>query len=210
VDPDPKEVIVSKSQPTTTRRTALQTALTGLLAAGAASMLPTVTSAAPEPTVLPPAATIDRAEALLLDFEQIMLQLDEVEQSDLGVELDRLSRVAGAYNPAEAAEDWPRNTGANRASLLWARGHALAHSEIIPKYGALIAVATAARKAHRNDFRAGEAAEAEIAQAYAEPKAADIERYGTVGSDAWHIAWSWALFGYCEECGDDGAERVTA
>jgi hypothetical protein len=39
--------IVSKSERTTTRRTALQSALAGLLAAGAASVLPSTTQAAP-------------------------------------------------------------------------------------------------------------------------------------------------------------------
>lgn len=40
---------MSTSQRTTTRRSALQSALTGLIAAGAASMLPSTTSAAQEP-----------------------------------------------------------------------------------------------------------------------------------------------------------------
>ena len=186
-----------------TRRSALMASLTTLLAAGAASMLPTTTQAAPEPVSVQqqpaPAATLDRAEALLLDVEQIMLQLDPIDRDDLSVELDRLHEIAGSSNAREQAEDWPRNTGDNRYSRVWARGHALAHSEIIPRYGALLVAGTEARKAH-TDLRAGEAAEAPFAQAYAEQKAADIERYGQVGSDAWHIAWSWALFGHCEEC----------
>ena len=128
------------------------------------------------------------------------MQLDPAERCDLAVELDRLSTIAGSDAAAATAAGWPRNTGENRASRVWARGHALAHSKIIPKYGTLIAAAVAARKAHAGDFDAAEAAERELAQAYAKPKAADIERYGPVGVDAWHVAWAAALFGHCEEC----------
>jgi hypothetical protein len=196
------EVIVSIAQRTTTRRTALQTALAGLLAAGAASVLPSAAQAAPAPTTAQqpaPVATLDRAEALLLDVERIMVQLDPIDCDDLSMELDRLHEIASASSPAVAAEDWPRNTGDNRASRVWARGHALVHSSIIPRYGALLVAGAEARKAH-TDFRAAEAAEAPFVQAYAGAKAADVERYGQVGKDAWYIAWSWALFGHCEEC----------
>ena len=145
-------------------------------------------------------ATIDAAEAVLLDFERILVQLPGRDRSDLSIELERLSMIGTSNNATEDAADTPRNTGANRVSLVWERGHALAHSEIIPKYGELIAAGVAARKPHPGNWQAADAAEAEIAQAYAEAKAADIERYGVVGSDAWHIAWAAALFGHCEEC----------
>jgi hypothetical protein len=187
-----------------TRRSALMASLTTLLAAGAASVLPTTTLATPEPaSAHQQLATLDRAEALLLDVEQIMMQLGPTDCDDLSVELDRLHEIAGSSNAREAAEDWPRNTGENRYSRVWARGHALAHSSVIPKYGAILVAGAAARKAH-TDFHAAEAAEAPFAQAYAEAKAADIERYGKVGEDAWYIAWSWALWGHCEECAEQG------
>src|SRR5207249_1693629 len=105
---------VSISQPTTSRRAALQNAFTAALAVGAASLVPPAANAAQEATTARHApVTIDAAEALLLDVERIMLQLDPTECSDLSVELDRLRDIAESSKPAESADGWPRNTGDN-------------------------------------------------------------------------------------------------
>jgi len=177
---------------TVSRRSAIRT---GGLAALVTSLLATTGTTHAQPA---PAPTIDQAEALLLDFERILLQLDATERSDLHVELDRLYRIAEAKYPTVVAGELERNTGANRASIVEARAHAYAHNSIIPKYGALIVagIATTMSPGLKWD-------EAEVP--YAAAKANDIERYGEVGLRAWHIAWSWALFGYCEECEQDGA-----
>lgn len=182
---------------TVTRRRALRT--TGTLFLGAGLM--GTAGAPPVAAALPP--TIERAEALLLELEQMMIQLDAAGVCDVTVELDRLSLIGGAYDPVQKAKDLPRNTGENRYSTVCERGHALAHSRVIPQWGREIAVAVAARKAHGDDYRRAEAAEDALATVYADAEAADIERYGEVGQLAWIVARSAALFGYCEDCDPD-------
>lgn len=176
-----------------TRRSALRA---GSLFLGAGLLAPIgATSASAQP-----AEPIDRAEALMLELERLILDLDGESQADVMVELDRLGQIAGSADPAAEAESTLRLTGENRSSLQMERAHARAHSEIIPRYGVLIAAAVAARKAHRPDWQAADAAEAEAEKAYADQKAADAERLGHEGWLAWHVAWSFYLFGYCEEC----------
>lgn len=191
---------MSDSQRTTSRRMALQSAFTGLLAAGALSVLPPATSAAAAPVAVAQPATIDRAEALLLDFERVMVQLTGQERSDLSVELARLVDIAEANNAREAAADTPRQTGADRTSLAWERGHVLAHTEIMPRYGEQIMVAVAAGEAARGGYEAKRAARDALATGYTAARDADAERYGVAGRDGWAIAETWALFGHCDEC----------
>jgi hypothetical protein len=62
-------------------------------------------------------STIDDAEQMLLDFENVLLDLPAGARADLGVELTRLADIAGAADPHGAAAELPRRTGANRASL---------------------------------------------------------------------------------------------
>jgi hypothetical protein len=59
--------------------------------------------------------TIETAEQMLSDFEDILLNLPAGARADLGVELAGLQDVAGAADAA--AVELPRRMGRNRASL---------------------------------------------------------------------------------------------
>ena len=61
-------------------------------------------------------ATIDRAEAILLDFETVLIQLEARDRVSLLTELERLVVIAGALHPEQVAAEWGRNTGDNRSS----------------------------------------------------------------------------------------------
>jgi hypothetical protein len=181
------------SENTVTRRSAIQAGTIAALGLGLAGAAPVL--AAPEP-----AATIDQAEALLLAFEQIAVQLDDDDRVDLSVELNRLDDICKARDPRAAAAELSRNTGGNRSSAVWERGHQLAHNSVMPQYGHLIAAAAAAGKVPGLDWQARQAAEDALAEAYAAAEAADVERYGRVGQHAWTVAYFWARAGRCEEC----------
>jgi hypothetical protein len=61
--------------------------------------------------------TIETAERLLSDFENVLIQLSGKDRADLGVELARLMDVAGAADPHGASAELPRCMGRNRASM---------------------------------------------------------------------------------------------
>jgi hypothetical protein len=71
---------------------------------------------------LPPAAIdvplIERAEALMHELEGILVGLDQYARIDILVELERLEDIAKAADPHALAADLPRNTGANRSSVV--------------------------------------------------------------------------------------------
>jgi len=108
---------------------ALSTLIRGGLAAVVATLARPSTTHAPrdDPRVLrvvpapdpPPAApTIARAEALLLEVEAILLHLDDEARIDVLVELDRLGDICKAADPIAVSRAVPRNTGANRSSVV--------------------------------------------------------------------------------------------
>src|SRR5690349_22002495 len=62
-----------KGQRTTSRRQALQTALTAALAAGAASMIPATTSAAPEP------ASVQQQPVIVINYANLTAECERLE-----------------------------------------------------------------------------------------------------------------------------------
>ena len=78
---------MSTSQRTTTRRSALQTALSGLLAAGAASMLPTTTSAAQEPV------SVQQQPVVVVNYADLTAECERLE-----AECSRTLDVAAALS----------------------------------------------------------------------------------------------------------------
>jgi len=100
------------NETTITRRTALRTTVLSVIGAG----LMAAAGTRPEPAHAEPVANIDRAEALLLEVERIMMGLDELARADLGFELDRLGSLAVAADPAAFVAEHERGTGANRLS----------------------------------------------------------------------------------------------
>jgi len=88
---------------------------------------------APDPT--PAAPTIARAEALLLEVEAILLHLDDEARIDVLVELDRLGDICKAADPIAVSRAVPRNTGANRSSVVMSSIWKVSCSQIASRHG---------------------------------------------------------------------------
>jgi hypothetical protein len=82
-----------------------------------------------------------------------------------------------------------------RSTLVDQPAHVLAHRDVVPTYGELIAAGREASSAHGYDWHPFEP---ELARTYVAQEAAYLAQHGEDGLRTWQMADSIALFGYCD------------